>query len=88
MSFILKPSGNHYSDVVRFFQVAAATQQLDVCIRIAAALCDGNNMIKFEVIIRATFSASSAVPLPDALSDVAWNVARSVFTFFAKRRLV
>lgn len=47
-----------------FLPVAAFAQQLNVARRIASAHDDGDDMVKFEALLRATSDASASITLP------------------------
>ncbi len=65
-----------HSNVVRFPPIAAATQQLDVLVRVASVARDGNDVIEFEVVWGTAFDTLATVTLPDPLADIAGDVSR------------
>lgn len=66
-------SGLRELNAVTLLEIAAAAEELNVVYRACASLAEGNNMIEFEVIMRAALHAFSLIALPDSGTHLLGN---------------
>ena len=58
---------------VTFGTIAGFTRQFNVAGGVAAAFCDGNNVIVFQIFPAAAFLAFAFVSAPDFSANCGWN---------------
>ena len=76
------------SNSVALFQIAAAAEELDVVLAVAAPFGDGDDVVVFEVLVGLTLGAAAAVALPDALPHVSSDMPTGKFCDFLDDGLI
>ena len=74
--------------MVGLLEVTAAAEELDVGIRITAALGDGNDVVELQIVGSPAFGALSSEFLPRTLADISRNTSRLDLPRFSHKCLI
>jgi len=82
MRFGLNNAMQSSLDQIALGTVAGFAKQFDVAGGVAAAFCNGDNMIVFQIFAAATFDAFPFISAPDFAADSGWNCVAACLGIF------